>query len=164
VSDNSQCQSIYPSLAISAQGICHLVWQEDRDGIFGIRHADRYPNGWSVVNDVSQSGADCRLPRVCTNLQGYPQVLWAEGQVLTHRIRPAERNSAWWQSETACDPCGATSDLATAITARGDLHVLWSAYIEGETRRLQHIHREPVFKPAVSPPLVFQDAGAEQAS
>ncbi len=63
VSDNSQCHSIYPSLAISAQGICHLTWQEDRGEVFAVRHADRYPNGWSVVSDISQSDADCRLPR-----------------------------------------------------------------------------------------------------
>ena len=161
VSDNSQCHSVYPSLTISAQGICHLVWQEDRGEIFGIRHADRYPNGWSVVNDVSQSAADCRLPCICTNRQGYPQVIWAEGQVMSHRVRPAERNTPWWQVESACDPCGAISDLAAAITTNGELHVMWAAYADEEIRHLRHIRRESVFKPAVFLPLGAQDAEAE---
>jgi hypothetical protein len=154
VSANSQSHAIYPSLTLTALGICHLVWQEDRGGIFCIRHADRYPNGWSENHDLTQSGADCRLPHICTNRQGYPQVVWAEGEVVTHRVRPVERNAAWWQVEAACDPGGAVSHLAAAITGKGELHAVWAAYAEGETRRLLHARRESVFKPAVVPPVV----------
>ena len=149
VSDNRQQHSIRPRMAITAQGICHLIWQEERDGNFCIRHADRYPNGWSENCDLTQSDADCRLPHICTNRQGYPQAIWAEGQVVTHRVRSPERNAAWWQVEAACDPRGAVSHLAAAITEKDELHVVWAAYAEGETRRLQHIHRESVFKPSV---------------
>ena len=55
VSDNRQQHSIHPRLAITAQGICHLVWQEERGGNFCTRHADRYPNGWSETCDLTQS-------------------------------------------------------------------------------------------------------------
>jgi hypothetical protein len=164
VSANSQIHAIYPSLAITAQSICHLVWQEDRGGLFCIRHADRYPNGWSENCDLTQSDADCRLPHVCTNRQGYPQTVWAEGQVVTHRVRPPERNAAWWQVEAACDASGAVSHLAAAITGKGELYVVWAAYTEGETRRLLHAHRESVFKPAVFPPLVVPNAQGEPVS
>jgi hypothetical protein len=164
VSANSQSHAIYPSLAIATQSICHLVWQEDRGGLFCIRHADRYPNGWSENCDLTQSGADCRLPHVCTNRQGYPQTVWAEGQVVTHRIRPPERHAAWWQVEAACDPGGAVSHLAAAITGKGELYVVWTAYAEGETRRLLHAHRESVFKPAVFPPVVVPNAQGEPVS
>jgi hypothetical protein len=164
VSANNQTHAIYPSLAITAQSICHLVWQEDRGGLFCIRHADRYPNGWSENCDLTQSDADCRLPHVCTNRQGYPQAVWAEGQVVTHRVRPPERNADWWQVESACDPSGAVSALAAAISGKGVMHLVWAAYAEGETRRLQHAHREPVFKPAVFMPMVSRDVGAEPAS
>ena len=164
VSANSQRHAIYPSLTVTQQGVCHLVWQEDLGEVFGIKHADRYPNGWSVVNDVSQSGSDCRLPRICAARQGYPQVAWAEGQVVTHRVRPAERDAVWWQSEGACDPVGAVSDLAAVLSAKGELHVVWAAYGEGDTRRLHHIRRVPVFKPAVFMPLVAQDEEPGQTS
>jgi hypothetical protein len=164
VSDNGQRHSIYPCLAISTQGVCHLVWQEDRGEVFGVRHADRYPNGWSLVGDVSQNDTDCRLPRVCVARQGYPQVIWAEGQALAHRVRPAERNAAWWESEVACDPCGAVSDLAAALTTKGELHIVWAAYEEGDTRRLHYLHREPVFKHAVFMPVVARDVEPEQPS
>jgi hypothetical protein len=152
ISDNSLNHAISPSLAISAQGICHLVWQEDRGGIFCIRHADCYPNGWSDNHDLTQSDADCRLPHVCANRQGYPQAVWAEGQVVTHRVRPPERGAVWWQVESACDPCGAVSALTAAISGKGVMHVVWAAYAEGEIRRLQHTQRESVFKPAVLMP------------
>jgi hypothetical protein len=164
VSDNNQSHAIYPSLAITAQSICHLVWQEERSGIFCIRHADRYPNGWSENCDLTQSDADCRSPHVCTNRQGYPQTVWAEGQIVTHRIRPPERNAAWWQVESSCDPCGAVSALTAAISGKGVMHVVWAAYAEGETRRLQYAQREPVFKPAVFMPVISRDAEAELAS
>lgn len=163
VSDNAQCHSLYPKLTVSAQGICHLVWQEDRGEVFRVRHADRYPNGWSVVNDISQSDADCRLPHICTNRLGYPQVVWTEGQILAHRVRPPERDTAWWQVETACKPSGAVSDMAAAVDCRGGLHVVWAAYAEGERRNLQHVCRQSVFKPAVFLPLEAHDAEAEQA-
>ena len=132
ISANSQSHAIYPSLVITAQGVGHLAWQEDRSGIFRIRHADRYPNGWSENSDLTQSDSDCRLPHVCANRQGYPQAVWAEGQVVTHRVRPPERNAAWWQVEAGCVPAGSVSHLAAAISGKGELHVVWAAYAEGE--------------------------------
>jgi hypothetical protein len=42
--------------------------------------------------------------------------------------------------------------------------VVWAAYAEGETRRLQYAQREPVFKPAVFMPVISRDAEAELAS
>jgi hypothetical protein len=164
ISDNAQTHSLYPSLAITPQGIGHLVWQEDRGGIFCIRHADRYPNGWSVNHDLTQSGADCRLPHVCTNRQGYPQAVWAEGGVVTHRVRPPARTADWWQVEAGCEPGGAVSHLAAAMTAKGVLHVVWAAFTSGETRTLLHARREPVFKPAVFLALDSQSTEAEEAS
>ena len=162
VSDNGQRHAIYPALTIDSQGVCHLVWQEDRGEVFGVRHADRYPNGWSEVDDVSQDDSDCRLPRACQARQDYPQVTWAEGQILTHRVRPAERYAAWWESEVAGEPRGAVSGLAATMAANGELHVIWAAYTAGDTRRLYATHRESVFKPAVFMPLAVQDAEAAQ--
>ena len=83
---------------------------------------------------------------------------------MTHRVRPPERNAAWWQVEAACDPGGAVSHLAAAITGKGELYVVWAAYAEGETRRLLHAHRESVFKPAVFPPVVVRNAEGEPVS
>ena len=57
ISANDQSHAIYPSLAITVHGICHLAWQEDRGGIFCIRHADRYPNGWSENLVLTQSAS-----------------------------------------------------------------------------------------------------------
>jgi hypothetical protein len=164
ISATSQSHSIYPSLTITVHGIGHLVWQEDRGGIFCIRHADRYPNGWSDNHDLTQSGADCRLPHVCANRQGYPQAVWAEGQIVTHRVRPPERNATWWQVEAGCNPEGSVSHLAAAISGGGELHVVWAAYAEGETRRLQYTHRESVFKPAVFMSVVSRGVAAEPVS
>jgi hypothetical protein len=42
--------------------------------------------------------------------------------------------------------------------------VVWAAYAEAETRRLQYTHRESVFKPAVFPPLVVPNAQGEPVS
>jgi hypothetical protein len=83
---------------------------------------------------------------------------------VTHRVRPAERTAAWWQSEAACTPHGALSELAATLSANGELHVVWAAYTEGDTRRLRHACREPVFKPAVFMPIVAQGEDQEQPS
>jgi hypothetical protein len=66
--------------------------------------------------------------------------------------------------EAGCDPGGSISHLAAAISGKGELHVVWTAYAEGETRILLHAHRETVFKPAVFPPVISANAEAEPAS
>jgi hypothetical protein len=154
VSDTAQRHSIYPKLAVNSAGACHLVWQEDRGDGFLVRHADRRPNGWSQPDDVSVGNADCRLPRIMSNRQGYMQTVWAEGSLLKHRVHPPSNDAAWWAVETASESCAGLSDLSMTISGDGQLHVLWAGYTQADIRCLLHIHREPLFKHTTFIPII----------
>ncbi len=153
VSDRAQAHSICPQLATNRTGACHLVWQEEYEGAFRIRHADRRPNGWSEPADVSQAGADCCVARIAANRQGMMQVVWAEGQTLKHRARPSEYDAAWLDEETASEVCVGLAEVATAISPPGDLQVLWTGYTQDDARQLYHLRRQGIFKHKVFLPL-----------
>lgn len=153
VSDSRLQHGIYPRLAANRAGACHLVWQEERDGGFCIRHADRRPNGWAQPADVSQPGADARGARIAANRLGLMQVVWAEGEALRHRARPGEYDAEWFPEETAGAGCAGPDEIATAITPAGDLHALWCGYAQDSARRIHHLRRERLYKHHVFLPL-----------
>lgn len=154
ISDTPNGHSIYPRLALSEAGVAHLVWQEEQEGTFAIRYADRQPAGWSEPATLSTPGVDCRLGRLAINRQGYCQALWAEGAWIRHRVRPAQGGSQWREPETADGPCDGISDLGASLTAAGQLHVVWSGYAGTASRRLYHLWREPLFRHSVFLPNI----------
>lgn len=156
VSDTPEKHSIYPYLSISDAGAAHLVWQEEQQGRFVIQYADRRPDSWARPTTLSTPGVDCRLGRILTNRQGYCQAVWAEGSQLRHRIRPPQIDAAWQEAETADGTCAGISDLATCLTAKGELHALWSGYGLTERRQLSHLQRAPVFRHSVFMPIVHR--------
>lgn len=155
ISDNPTHHSLSPALAVNAQGTCHLVWQEERNGRYVIRHAERLPGGWALPVDISWPGNDARLSRVATAPKGFLQALWVEGSLLKHRARAAEQRALWWKEEVACADCAGISDLAIAVAPdTGELHALWSAYADTDQRRLYHARRAPMIRHTVFIPIV----------
>jgi hypothetical protein len=162
VSDNPAAHSLRPQLVTNTQGGCFIVWQEEEEGIYQVRHADRRPGSWSRPADVSETEADCRLPRIVTNRQGFPQVVWLEGQVLKHRVRSPEYDAPWWDQETACGECRDVSDLALSISQSGRLHLVSCNFSGSGARTLHHVQREPLFKHAVFLPIGRGQGQAEE--
>ncbi len=155
ISDNPTHHSLHPNLAINAQGTCHLAWQEERDGRYVIRHAERLSGGWAPPVDISWPGNDARLARITTAPKGFLQAMWVEGAMLKHRARAAEQRALWWKEEIACADCPGISDLAIAVAPdTGELHALWSAYADTDQRRLYHARRAPMVRHTVFIPLV----------
>ncbi len=156
VSDGSPHHSVSPALAVTPQGVCHLVWQTERGGTYAIRHAERLPDGWSSPVDLSGPHAgDGRLPCITAGPKGFPQALWLQGTTLMHRARPQTEDAGWWAEEVACATCIGVSSLAVcASAASGELHVIWSAHEESDRRRLFHIHRKPLLRNTTFMPLV----------
>jgi hypothetical protein len=146
VSDCPSGHSIQPRLATSTSGGCHIIWQEEEEGIYRVRHADYRPGGWSIPTTVSTTGADCRLPNIVASHQGYLQALWLEGQYLIHRVRSTAYDALWLEPEVASDRCAGVTDFAMAITPTGQLHVVLCGLNEDGTRRLYHIQRQPVLR------------------
>lgn len=153
VSDQTARHSINPKLATNALGACHLIWQEEREGVFGIRHADHRPDGWSLPVDASMTLADCRQPAICANAKGLMQIVWAEGPELMHRVRPPDYDAEWWAAETASTQCAGLSDLALALAPGGEAHVVWSGYADRDLRRLFYTYRKPIFKHSAFVPI-----------
>lgn len=155
VSDNPTRHSLSPTLAVNAQGTCHLAWQEERNGRYVIRHVERLPGGWSLPVDISCPDNDARLSRIAAAAKGFLQMMWVEGAVLKHRARAAEHRALWWKEEVACADCVSVSDLAIASApGSGELHALWSAYVDTDQRRLYHASRAPMIRHTVFIPIV----------
>jgi hypothetical protein len=154
VSDSPSQHSIFVKLAANAQGGCHLVWQEEQGGIYQIWHSDRRPNGWAIPVAISATEEDCRLPRIVANRQGFLQVIWLEGHILLHRVRPPDYEATWWDPEVASDECAGLGGLAMAISQAGRVHVAWGAMDASGARQLYYIQREPIFKYTVFLPAI----------
>ncbi len=155
VSDTPTVHSVLPHIAANSDGRCHLVWQEERGGLFVIRHSDRWPNGWSTPVDVSDPIRDARLAHALPNGLGLFQFVWSEGALIKHRVRPGEPQGAWWSPETACETCDSLSELVAAISgANGELHLVFSRYANGAGRQFHYTRRKAIERKKVLLPLV----------
>jgi hypothetical protein len=154
VSDSPEQHSIFASLATNVQGGCHLVWQEEQEGLYHIRHSDRRPGGWANPVVISSSDEDCRLPRIAAIRQGFLEVIWQEGEVLRHRVRPPDYETTWWAPEDASVECQGLGSLALAISPTGRVHVAWSGPDESGAPQLYYVQRAPLFKFSGFVPMV----------
>ncbi len=146
VSANPAMHSVSPMLATDSLGGCHIVWQEESDSRYHIRYATRSTGAWSTPLQISESGADCRLARLTVNRQGFPEIVWQEGNSIRHRVRPPDINSEWLSTElVATAPLG-IADLRLTVTRAGVVHVIWCGYATAQDRRLFYATRSPVFK------------------
>ncbi|MCX6031692.1 MAG: hypothetical protein NT169_20615 [Chloroflexi bacterium] len=153
VSDTPNSHSLQPRLATNAQGGCHMVWQEESDGIYRVQHADWRGGGWSTPVDVSATEADCRLARIAAIRQGLLEVIWAEGPALRHRVRPSDYDATWWNPEIAPDAYAGLCELALAISRAGRVHVVSCQVEASGVRRLYYTQREPLYKHTTFAPV-----------
>ncbi len=155
VSDTPASHSVLPHIAVNPDGHCHLVWQEERDGLFVIRQSDRWPNGWTAPVDISNPGADARLAFTVPSRLGLFQFVWSEGAQIKHRVRPGAPQGAWWSPEVACDTCSGLSELVAAIfSTGGELHVVFGRYVSGIKRQFYYMQRRAVEPKKVLLPLI----------
>ena len=154
VSDSAGANSMSPRLAISADGDCHLVWLEERDGIFQVYHADRRPNGWSACTAVSTGTDDCRLARIAANPAGYLHVTWVEGDAIAMRIRPAKVDAPWRPIERVTGDSFDTAALASAISRGRNTYLAWAERDDAGLDRLRHASRAPYPRFAILLPFV----------
>lgn len=154
VSDTEETHSLVPRIAANSSDRCHVAWQEERDELYVVQHADLWPNGWEAPAEISDPSADARLGAVLSNKLGHFQFVWSEGGLLKHRVRPGEPNGAWWDSEIACEDCTGLSELAAAISANGELHVVYNRWIGGGERQLFYLRRKALERNKVLLPMV----------
>jgi hypothetical protein len=154
ISDSREGHSILPHTTTNAADQCHVVWQEEREGIYVIRHSDLWPNGWEAPVDLSDTTADARLGGVLANKLGQFQFIWSEGAVLKHRVRPGEPQGAWWEPEVACEECPSVSEIAAAISDGGELHLVLSRWVNGGDRQLFYLKRKALERKKVFLPIV----------
>lgn len=159
VSDSRETQSLLPRLALNSAGMCHMVWQEERDGLYVISHSDLWPNGWEAPFDVSDSSIDSRLGLVLANRLGSFQFLWSEGMVLKHRWRAGDPKGAWGQPEVVCEDCPGLSELSAALSPSGELHVVFSRWPNGGERHFYYTRRKSLEHKKVFLPVVMGSLG-----
>ncbi len=154
VSDSRNAHSLAPKVATGSGDLCHVVWQEERDGIYVIRHSDLWPNGWEACFDVSDPAVDARLAVALAHKLGLFQFVWSEGAVLKHRVRPGEPQGVWWEPEIVCEDCAGLSELAAAQGGSGDLHVVFSRWPNGGERQFFYVRRKALERQKVFLPVV----------
>lgn len=158
VSDTPALHSVLPHIALNAEGHCHLVWQEARNGLFVIRQSDRWPNGWTAPVDVSDPTVDARLAYTAPNRIGLFQFLWAEGALIKHRVRPGAPQGAWWPSEVACVTQTSLSELVGVISpGDGVLHAVFCTYANGAGRQFYYAQRKAMERKKVFLPLIANE-------
>lgn len=153
VSDTRDLHSLLPRIAVNSQGACHLVWQEEREGLYVIRHADLWPEGWAQPVDVSDPLYDARLAFALPNRWGQFQILWSEGSCLKHRVRAGAPQGQWQPAEVACEACAGLSELAAVIGEKGDLHAVFTRYSNGD-RHTYYVKRKAIDRQKVFLPMV----------
>lgn len=153
VSDTRDLHSLLPRLAVNGEGACHLVWQEEREGLYVIRHADRWPEGWAAPVDVSDPASDARLAFAMPNRWGQFQFLWSEGSALKHRVRPPEPRAQWQPPELACEECAGLSELAAGMSAKGELHAVFTRFTNGD-RHTFYLRRKPIERQKIFLPII----------
>ena len=157
VSDSPRSHAVAPQLTATSQGHCYIVWQEERNGMYHIRYAARGAGGWAEPEQISSMESDCRLPRVATNPDGFPQALWLAGRTPTHRARPADPTVAWWTAELVPLNCDNPIDLAPTIDHAGRLHVIACVLNTNYNCQLTYVQRQPLPKQTVFVPVVERD-------
>jgi hypothetical protein len=154
VSDSAGDNSLFPKLTATEQGEVHLIWQEERDGLYHVFQSDRRPNGWSQPSDVSQIVADCRLAQIATNPSGYIHAAWSDGQTISLGVRPTLLDAPWRDSETVSDECYEIDGLAMAVSKARISHIVWSAVDHSDTRQIFYAQREQFPKHTLYLPIV----------
>jgi hypothetical protein len=154
VSDSASTNSLLPKLAASKQGEVHLIWQEEREGLYHIFHSDHRSNGWSQPIDVSQTTADCRLAQIANNPLGYIHVAWSDGQTISLDVRPTLPDAPWRNPETASEDCYEIDALVMAVSNARTSYIIWCALDQSDTRQLFYAQREPFPRHVVFLPIV----------
>ncbi len=153
ISDTRDAHSLLPRIAANGADRCHVVWQEQRGKLYVIRHSDLWPNGWEAPFDVSDPAVDARLGYSLANPLGLFQFVWSEGAVLKHRVRPGEPQGAWWEPEIACADCAGLSEFAATISANGELHIVYSRWINGGERQFFYQRRKALERKKITLPV-----------
>lgn len=153
VSDSPASHALGPRLVVDSRDQCHVVWQEEEDGICRIRHADRRPNGWSRPTTISRPDADCRLAQVTANRAGYIHAVWWDGESLVHRPKPVAFDAAWCESESVVG-CRDATALLVGISSARQLHIVWNTAAADGAYRLRHTSRLPYPRFTVFMPII----------
>jgi hypothetical protein len=155
VSDTPELHSILPHIAANPDGRCHMVWQEQRDDLYVVRHSDRWPNGWSEPVDVSDSTVDARLAFALPNRFGLFQFVWSECALIKHCVRPGEPQGAWWAPEVACEACDGLSELAATISpTSGELFAVFGRHTGRAEPQFYYTQRKALQRKKVLLPIV----------
>jgi hypothetical protein len=154
VSDSAGANSLFPKLTATNRGDVHLIWQEEREGLYHILYSGRHPEGWSQPTDVSQAPADCRLAQIASNPPGYIHAAWSDGQTIILDVRPTLLSASWHNPETAAGAYYEIDGLALAVSSARKSHIVWCALDQSDTRRLFYVQREQFPKHTVFLPII----------
>jgi hypothetical protein len=146
VSDTPTQHSVLPHLAASVLGICHMIWLEDRGGVYAVMHSAHFANGWSVPSVVSTPGRDCRNPRAACNRQGNLQVVWSDGGDVKHRYRSPAAEVTWWPEERVRGSADGIPDLSWGLSPSGVGHLVSTQFSPSATALPAYTFRRPLYR------------------
>lgn len=147
VSEPLAASSTAPALATDGNGVAHVVWQEEIDGMPQILYAHAEGEGWSPIVTLSKSTAGARLPDLAIDSHDRQHAVWHEGGV-TATIQHASRSTSTgtWSASTVHT---SSSSVSSAVIASGPGTVLHIAWVEDDPGDILYARRTPhrVFLP-----------------
>lgn len=133
--------------AVDSNDILHVIWVED-----DIYYAQRSPDGdWSIPYNVTNEPGGYYDMSMVVGGEGIVHLVWLDGEWADNlnRLFYANRqtNGSWSSPRFLTDSY--YSDLKTAVTVNGTLHIVWLAYFDYMDVRLSHVQRnaDGIWKP-----------------
>jgi TolB protein len=139
----------YPSLAVGADGVVHLVWREyDYDsGVYTIYYVQRNSDGvWSGLQSVTSDFVEAGCyPRLAVGENGVVHVVWHGYAVggadeIFHAWRSSD--GAWSSPQNISNNSGYSTGPRMAVDSSGVAHVVWTDDTSGRNE-LYCVCRDP---------------------
>jgi len=117
----------FPVIAVSASGVCHLIYQDARENSYDIYHI-AYNSGWGSAVNVSSNEGGSAYGGVAVNpLDNAAYVVWQDGtgrdQGWDIYFRPRGASASWGSKEIL--PIGGGYMPKIVVDGSGTAHMVW---------------------------------------
>lgn len=151
---DSQNHSTIPDIAVSADGVAHVVWEERINDTDYIYYCGNRSLSWSVQEMISEGPGNAYLPSVTVDAYGFPHVAWDASDRLAYRWR-ISLSSPWSALNYIARNGQGIADVA--LYAQGErLHAVWAERAADTNWDIYYSSQPTVFVHRVKLPLVMR--------
>jgi len=163
VSTDNTGGSLYPSLAVDAEGNVHIAWEDNTNVAYAgtdydifYKRKEESTSSWTVTKVVSPTSSSSYYSALAVDTMGNVHIAWEDNTDILYR-RWEESTSSWTTTEkVSSESSGDACQPALAIDTAGSVHIAWednTDYIGAGTDI--DIFYKKFFGPPAAPELAF---------